>query len=74
MSYEIFGMPLYALYYYAKACALRPHDTTMWCALAECYDVNDNTEEAIKCLKRVECNSDKGLVLFKIAKVTRFAC
>jgi anaphase-promoting complex subunit 8 len=69
MSYEIFGMPLYALYYYAKACALRPHDTTMWCALAECYDVNDNTEEAIKCLKRVECNPDKGLVLFKLAKV-----
>lgn len=69
MSYEICGMPLYALYYYGKACALRPHDTTMWCAMAECYEANDNVEEAIKCLKRAECNIDKGLALVRLAKV-----
>jgi anaphase-promoting complex subunit 8 len=69
MSYEICGMPLYALYYYGKACALRPHDTTMWCAMAECYEANDNIEEAIKCLKRAECNVDKGLALVRLAKL-----
>lgn len=69
MSYEIFGMPLYALYYYGKACSLRPNDTAMWCAMAECYEANDNMEEAIKCLKRAECNPDKGLALVKLAKV-----
>ena len=66
-------MPLYAMYYFGKAVALRPYDARMWCAMAECYEKVGNVEQAIKCYQRAEANNDReGLALKKLAQVRLF--
>lgn len=32
-------MPRYALHYFSRAAAVRPHDPRMWCAMGQCYEV-----------------------------------
>lgn len=32
-------MPRYALHYFQRAAALRPTDPRMWCAMGQCYEV-----------------------------------
>lgn len=71
-SYELLCLHTYALYYYSKACALRPYDARMWCAMAECYETV-NVDLAIKCYKRAEANQDKeGLALIRLARVCSY--
>lgn len=32
-------MPRYALHYFARGAAVRPYDARMWCAMGQCYEV-----------------------------------
>jgi anaphase-promoting complex subunit 8 len=61
-------MPFYALYYFQKATALRPHDARMWCALGSTYESLDRTEDAIKSYKKaLSGGENEGIALKKIA-------
>ena len=63
-------MPFYSLYYYRKATALRPHDSRMWTALANCYETLGKNAEAIQCYLRADTNQDReGIALLKLAKL-----
>lgn len=41
-TYELLRLPLYALYYYKKAVALRPFDSRFWCAVGSTYEMMDS--------------------------------
>ena len=61
-------MFFYALYYFRKATTLRPYDSRMWCALANCYQNLDKKQEAIKCYIRADRHIDReGIALNKLA-------
>jgi hypothetical protein len=66
-------MPLYALYYYSRTCALRPYDPRMWIAMGSCYTLlggQHHIENAIICYKRAEYNHDRdGIALRMLAKL-----
>ena len=51
-AYALLDMHLYSLYYFQKACTLKPWDRRIWQVLGECYSKTGNKVEAIKCYKR----------------------
>jgi anaphase-promoting complex subunit 8 len=53
--YEILYMPMYALFYYRKAAALRPYDARMWTTLGVCYESLAKWNEAVRVGERVCC-------------------
>ena len=71
-TYELLGLPLYALHYYGRAAALRPGDARMWCAIGECYESEQlgRADAAVRCYRRALANDDReGIALAKLAKL-----
>lgn len=65
-------MYFYALYYYRKACILRPYDARMWCALGGCYECLEKYDEAEKCYERAIANKDmEDIALIRLARLRR---
>eukprot|EP00798_Chlamydomonas_sp_ICE-L_P031382 gene31381-6542_t len=65
-------MPIYAVYYYRRAAALRPTDARMWCALGQCYihEQVNMTDLAIRCYRRaIEHNDPDGIAVHMLAKL-----
>jgi len=58
-SYELLTMYFYALYYYRKAVKLRPNDSRMWCALANCCQKLERSDEAIRAYERAATAGDQ---------------
>ena len=52
-------MYFYALYYYRKAVKLRPNDSRMWCALANCCQKLERSDEAIRAYERAATAGDQ---------------
>lgn len=71
-TYEMMGMPFYALYYFRKSSYLQPNDARLWIAMAQCYESVplQMLEEAIKCYMRAaNCNDREGIALHQLAKL-----
>ena len=51
-TYEVLSMHAYALWYFKRACGLRPWDSKMWAAVGSCLQKMGRDEEGIKALKR----------------------
>ena len=51
---------------------LRPHDSRMWCAMAQCYEAEQLQQPiaAIRCYRRaVDSNEREGLALRALARL-----
>jgi hypothetical protein len=48
----------YALWYFHKACALRPGDARMWVALGGCFEKSGRAADAIRCFERAVAAGD----------------
>ena len=73
-TYEMMGMPFYALHYFKKSVFLQPNDSRLWIAMAQCYKSEElhMLEEVIKCYKRaVNCNDGEAIALHQLAKLHR---
>lgn len=69
-AYELLSMYQYALYYYKKACLVRPYDSRMWSALAVCYEKSGHILEAVKCYEKAEAYTDiEGKAAIKLAQL-----
>lgn len=71
-TYELLGLPLYALHYYGRAAALRPGDARMWCAIGQCYESRqlDRADAALRCYRRALANEEaEGIALSRLAKL-----
>ena len=70
-AYDLLRLPLYSLYYYQRAVAIRPYDGRMWNALGSCFDYLNQHNEAIKCMKRALSSQDtvEPAAFAKLAKL-----
>ena len=66
---------VYASFYYRRACALRPHDARMWCALGTCFESLERRGDAIACFERAALFADHrdGAAALRLAKLYRQA-
>ena len=53
-AYELRQMYAYAAHYFARVCRMRPFDSRMWCAMADCEQKMGNAEGAVKAYERAE--------------------
>lgn len=69
-TYELLNFYNYALYYYRQALQLRPLDSRVWIALANCFLFLNRRPESIRCFERAFVYGDaEGLALPRLARL-----
>lgn len=68
--FEVLKMPYFALRYHQKAHSLRPSDSRILVAVADCYKKLGDVEEATKCYYKAYQTGDiEGMVLHNLARL-----
>ena len=52
----------------AQAMQLRPRDSRMWCAMANCYETLERKAEAFQCYQKARAHGDTELALPRLVR------